>query len=312
MNSSVNMSDCAQNTSCGASVVMSVLEIILITLSNSLTMVILWKYAKLETPRNIFIACLTLADLFSAMAVPFKIAVWYVPRGLGWTTSCILHLFIRLSTEILSTISLFFIGADCLMYILYALQYHTIITKTKAIQISFAFAAGSLIFVLVCLSLGYQEASTGDLATVQCVVNFSLTDAVKKVMIIPFAISIPCTVVCYITTGLIALKQRRAIAAEGQAAAQGTANESDFKIAKVMSKVLILYICCYIIFMMQKWTLDFLKDPYHEIVFNMAYFIWRLSSWVNPLIYVWTSKKFRQHVIDFFRDSPFPGAAQFF
>ena len=302
MNSSVNMSDCAQNITCVLHVVALVLEIILITLSNSLTMIILWKYAKLETPRNVFIACLTLADLFSAMAVPFKIAVGYVPRGLHWTTSCILHLLIRLSTSMISSVSLFFIGADCLMYILYALQYHTIITKTKAVQISFAFTACSLIFVLVCLSLRYQETSTGDLATVQCVANFSLTDTVKKVMIIPFAISIPCTVVCYIAVGLIALKQRRAIAAEGQAAAQGPANESDFKIAKIMSKVLILFICCSFMLVMQKFTLEYFRGPYREILFNMIQFIWRLSSWLNPLIYVWTSKRFRQHIHDCFRD----------
>ena len=129
MNSSANMSDCAQNTSCGVGITfvpgivvsLSVMELILITLSNSLTMIILWKYAKLETPRNIFIACLTLADLVSAMSIPFKITVWYVPRGLGWTISCVLYLFIHMSTTMINTSSLFLIGADSLMYILYAL-----------------------------------------------------------------------------------------------------------------------------------------------------------------------------------------------
>ena len=320
MNSSANTSDCAQNTSCsvgitfvpGIVVSLTVLELILITLSNSLTMIILWKYAKLEIPRNIFIACLTLADLVSAMAVPFKLAVWYVPRGLGWTISCVLYLFIQISTTMINISSLFLIGADSLMYILYALRYHTIMTKTRAIQISITFTACSLIFVLVCLSFGYQEVSTGVLATEQCNPNFSILGAIMEVMIIPSLIFVPCTVVCYIIVVLIALKQRREIAAAGQAAAQEPANESDFKIAKITGKVLIVYICCNIMFIMQRLTLDFLKDPYRVILFYMAQFIWRLNRWVNPLIYVWTSKRFRQHISNFLRHSPLPDAAQLF
>ena len=185
-------------------------------------------------------------------------------------------------------------------------------TKTRAIQISITFTACSLIFVLVCLSFGYQEVSTGVFTTEQCNPNFSILGAIMEVMIIPSLIFVPCTVVCYIIVVLIALKQRHAIAAAGQAAAHEQANESDFKIAKIMGKVLIVYICCNIMFIMQRLTLDFFKDPYRIILFYMAQFIWRLNSWVNPLIYVWTSKRFRQQISNFLRDSPLPDAAQLF
>ena len=88
----------------------------LVILTNSLTMVILYKYAKLETPSNIFTAWLTLSDLLFACALPFNIASTYLTTGLPWTLCCFFQIYIGAASSLCNCVALLDWTVCCILY----------------------------------------------------------------------------------------------------------------------------------------------------------------------------------------------------
>ena len=309
MNVSPNFSDCANvsiyelETSVfrNISFFWKILDPVLIIVTNSLTMRILCKHALLETPSNIFIAWLTLSDLCFAAFFPFYILEVYVPSGLGWTISCILKLYIGAATSLGNILALLVIGIDRLIYILYSLKYYTIVTVKRAWVTVTVLALISLLVPLPCVTFGYQ----GNYDDGICVSHVSLTPPAIMVIGLSLFIFIPFTVGCYIKIGLVALKQKRAISSLETGTMHPDNSTSDFKITKVMLNVLIVYIGCNVMLILPSILGRFLEGSQKEVMYDLTTGIWRINKWVNPIIYVWKSKRFRNHIRQFWKNTPF-------
>ena len=311
MNASVNFSDCANFSTCdlGTSVFRNVslfwkiLDSLLIIVTNSLTMWILAKHALLETPSNIFIAWLTLSDLCYAARAPFDIIEVYIPSGLGWTLCCILMLYIGAATSLGNILALFVIGIDRLIYIVYSLEYYTIVTVKRAWVTVTVLALMALLVPLPCVTFGYQ----GNYGDGICASHVSLTPTAIMVIGLPYLIFITSTVGCYIKIGLVALKQKRAVGSLEAGTLHHNNSTTDFKITKVMLNVLIVYIGCNIMLILRSILGRLLEGSQREVMYELAIGIWRINKWVNPIIYVWTSKRFRNHIQRFWKNTPFAG-----
>ena len=309
MNASTNLTYCANLSNCelettifmNFSLFWKVFDMLLIIVINSLTMIILCKHARLETPSNIFIAWLTLSDLCFAGSIPFNILVMYLPSGIGWTISCIFKLYFSAVTSLSNCFALFVISVDRLIYITFSLEYYTILTRRKALAIVATLFLISLAFPLLCIMFGFQGKFTDE----RCTFPVSLNWTAAIILSVPFYIFIPITVGCYIKIGCVAFKQKRAISAFETGPATHTNNGPDFKIAKVMLNVLIIYVGCNFMLVVPWMFRSFREGIYQETVYDVAFGIWRINKWVNPVIYVWKSKRFRTHVKRFWKNTPF-------
>ena len=309
MNASTNLTYCANSTNCELEtsifriffVSWKAFDMLLIIVINSLTMIILCKHAKLETPSNIFIAWLTLSDLSFAASIPFNIIVVYLPSGMGWTISCIFKLYLSAVTSLSNCLALFVISIDRLIYIIYSLEYYTILTIRKALATVATLLLISLIFPLLCIMIGFQ----GKFSDERCIFPVCLTRAAVIIFSVPYFIFIPITVGCYIKIGQVAFKLKRSISALETGTVTHTNNGPDFKITKVMLTVLIVYVGCNCMLVGTVLSRVLLEGIHQEIMYDLAYGIWRINKWVNPIIYVWKSKRFRDHVKRFWKNTPF-------
>ena len=311
MNVSANFSDCANVSTCELETSVfrniflcwKILDSVLIIVTNSLTMRILGKQALLETPSNIFIAWLTLSDLCFAAYTPFNILEVYIPSGLGWTLSCIVKLYIGAATSFSNILALFVIGIDRLIYIVYSLEYYTIVTVKRAWVTVTTLALMALLVPLPCVTFGYQ----GNYGDEICVSHVSLTRAASMMIALPIFILIPFTVGCYIKIGHVALKQNRAVGSLETGTIHHNNATNDFRITKVMLNVLIVYIGCNVMLILPSISGRFLEGSKKEVTYDLAIGIWRINKWVNPVIYVWKSKRFRNHIQRFWKNTPFAG-----
>ena len=306
MNASTNLTYCA-NCMLWTSIfrnffiLWKAFDMVLIIVTNSLTMVVLCKHARLETASNIFIAWLTLSDLSFAGSIPFNILVAYLPLGMGWTISCVFKLYFSAVTSLNNCLALFIISVDRLIYIIYSLEYYTILTIRKALATVATLFLISLTFPLLCIMIGFQ----GNLTNERCIFPVCLKRAAVIILSIPYFIFIPITVGCYIKIGCVALKQKRTISVLETGTVTHSNNGPDFKITKVMLKVLIVYVGCSCMLVATVLSRVLLEGIHQEIMYDLAYGFWRINKWVNPIIYVWKSKRFRDHIKRFWKNTPF-------
>ena len=309
MNESSNLSEYANLTNGEPGIQMfrdfilgwNIFDAILIIATNSLTMIILCIYAKLETPSNVFIAWLTLSDLCFAARVPFDILLMYFSEGLGWTTACILKLYIGASASISNGLALCVISIDRLMYMVYSLEYHTIMTVRKVRATVSSLVVFSVLLPLLCYLFGYQGRYTDG----KCETHIGMHVLAGAILSLPIFIVMPITIGCYIKIGLVALAQKRAISAAASGPVPPTETGTDYKITKVMLNVLVIYIGCNFMLFLVSLLSAFLSGFQKEIMYGVVIGFWRVNKWVNPVIYVWKSKRFRKHIQRFLKNTPF-------
>ena len=280
-----------------------VIEKILVVLTNSFTIILLWKYATLETPSTIFIACLTITDLCSATALPFFLASILLPPGTGWIISCFSVFFIGVVTLTISSAILCAITINQLLYIRYALRYHSLVTLSRARKSVFAVVTLSLVLIAICLGVGYQNPTSpaGD-----CTPILAIRGPVTWVVVIPHYLFIIITLFCYINIGRISQeshKRRRVIDTVGTGPLTMVQSfKIELKIAKAMWTVFVVYIISHSVMVILPVSKQFLDRAALRNVYHLCRPINKVTSWINPLIYVWKSKRFRQHVHTFIRD----------
>ena len=276
------------------------LDTCLTLFTNCITMVILCRYARLETPSNVFIAWLTLSDLFYAVSFPFTIGVTYLPSGVGWTMSCFSQLCIGVSMSMCNCLAIFMIAVDRLLYIVLSLEYHTILTVRKAYVSAASLTVISVVFTTACLLIGYRDSPPDGM----CAPFLSVDQKIRSILGAPLIIFIPLTVGCYIKIGLVARKQNNSIAAFQPGALPQGNQASKFKVAKVMANVLILFTICNILLLLQPFMVRSIEGISYEVSYQLMFCIWRVNKWLNPAIYVLGSKRFRSQIKSFVRDTP--------
>ena len=271
----------------------------LATNGGTILIMYLHRHDMLEIPSNIFMGCLTMADLASVLALPFNVASTYLSHTWGWTVSCFLTIYITYATSMINTVTLCVIAVDRLIYIVYPLQYHLKMPVTRALCISISLWVFCSVYSLIVIYLGYTDAyHLGGIAR-PCTPTISVRGRPSPFALflqIPFLVFVPVTIGSYIKVGLVALKQRRLVAASG--GAQEQAAGPDYKITKVMLNVLSVYILCFLLVIV---TNPLRKYMYAQgdtcgVVRRVVTLIWHINTWLNPIIYAWKSQKFRRYV----------------
>ena len=279
------------------------IETLLIIVTNGLTLVLLCKYAKLETTSNVLIAWLTIVDLLSAASFPFVIAFLILPPGPGWTASCFVHVSIVVTSTFLNSMALCAIAVDQLMYIICALRYHTIMSIKRAYLIIAILSPVGVIYISSNLAIGYTVQYDNGLFPGACISHVTLDGNVKLAFAVPLVITNLITIGCHIKISLVAWEQKRAIALmENPVAMVAHCKQSDFRVSTVMRSVVIVYLGCNLLFILQILFHLCLKGFYRELSIRIVFNIWRVNAWVNPFIYVWKSKRFRGHAEKLFKN----------
>ena len=282
----------------------TIVETLLVTTTNSLTLIILWRYAGLEIPSNIFIAWLTFSDLFGAVLSPFDIATIYLTGGRAWTIACFGSILIGTILYFNNAAALCAISIDRLIFIKYALEYHTIFPVKKAIRIVWTITVVTVGVVVLCCCIGYQAEVHEETTIGSCIYFLRLTYSSRVVLAVPYCLLQLITIGCYIQLGIIAYRQKRAIGTTEAPTLPNQIVESDFKIAKVMFTILLVFVGCNVMLSIQPILFGNLDSQKSEQIIRLLNCVWRINMWVNPIIYVWKSKRFREHVNKFLKDIP--------
>ena len=282
-------------------IALQVFDKLLAALTNGFTFFILCKYTRLETSSNVFVCCLAVTGIFFAASLPFNLLSMYLPPGPDWTFSCFGQLFMTFTASMMNSLALCVIAIDRLLYIVYSLEYHSIVTVKRAQITVCVILVLSVLYNVACVSIGYLDNPNKGPISRPCNMYYSLKEEMKNFVGLPFVLFAPVTIGCYIKIGYIAFKQKRAIAAEGPAPLPAVANQSDYKVTRVMLNVLLIYLFCHLIIFLQPVWFHYLQSPMLEVFVKLTFLIWRTNMWINPVIYAWKSEKFRQHVNAFFR-----------
>ncbi|XP_042634366.1 trace amine-associated receptor 13c-like [Cyprinus carpio] len=269
-----------------------VLAMIVTILGNLVVIISIAHFKQLQTPTNILVMSLALADLLLGLVVmPFSMirsvdGCWYYGDAF-----CLLHSSFDLFLTSVSIFHLIFIAIDRHEAVCYPLQYPTRITISVAwimVMISWSMAA------LYSYGLVYSKANLEGLEediSIYCMGSCTLLfNALWSVLDTLLTFFLPCSVMIglYARIFVVARKHIRTIGEANHHENESTfksSRRSERKAAKTLGVVVGAFIICWLPFFINS-----LIDPYISFSTPFALFeafVWLgyINSTINPIIY---------------------------
>ncbi|XP_056620923.1 trace amine-associated receptor 13c-like [Triplophysa dalaica] len=291
----------AMNNSCikgtHSEVTQTVLYLILLSativtiLGNSVVIISIAHFKQLQTPTNILVMSLALADLLlGVMVMPLAVVrfvsgCWYYGDAV-----CLLHSSFDLFLTSVSIFHLIFIAIDRYQAVCHPLQYPTQVTIPIAwVMVLLSWSLAALYSYGLLYSKANIEGLDEFLASVYCIGGCTLYfNALWSVLDTLFTFFVPCSVMIglYARIFVVAKKHVRNIGDQHEHENKfKTSRRSERKAAKTLGIVVGAFILCWLPFFINS-----LIDPYINFstpfeVFEAFVWLGYINSTINPIIY---------------------------
>ncbi|XP_055042909.2 trace amine-associated receptor 13c-like [Misgurnus anguillicaudatus] len=262
-------------------------------LGNSVVIISIAHFKQLQTPTNILVMSLALADLLlGVMVMPLSVVrsvngCWYYGDAV-----CLLHSSFDLFLTSVSIFHLIFIAIDRYQAVCHPLHYHRRVTIPVAwVMVLLSWSMAALYAYGVLFSKANVEGLDEFLASVHCLGGCSLYfNALWSVLDTLFTFFLPCSVMIglYARIFVVAKKHVRKIGESHQQEHESrfrSSRRSERKAAKTLGVVVGAFIICWLPFFINS-----LMDPYIHFSTPFALFeafVWLgyINSTINPIIY---------------------------
>ncbi len=262
--------------------VFKLIWIVLSIFGNTLTVIAIAKFEYLQTVSNSHLVSLAVADLIHAvMHSCFSFIIYFVDSL--WLYFCVMKDIFGYISYDGNILSIFLISLDRFVFIHRPLRYSTLMTKRRVLVLL------SLIWVYTCsLTVALNVLSVADKReTGYCDLVDSSPLLAFWVFQPTFWVSSCCIVLMYSSIAFMAYKQRKRVAHEMNVS--GESSSGDHKISRMMTSVVGVYFILNIPVLL---VMSF-GDSY-SIWGYITTIIFRINTWVNPLIYCIQNKMFRK------------------
>ncbi|XP_057209457.1 trace amine-associated receptor 13c-like [Triplophysa rosa] len=258
-------------------------------LGNSVVIISIAHFRQLQTPTNILVMSLALADLLlGVMVMPFSIirsvtGCWYYGDAV-----CLLHSSFDLFLTSVSIFHLIFIAIDRYQAVCHPLQYPTRVTIPVAwvmVLLSWSLAA------LYSYGLVYSKANVEgmEVESIDCIGSCSLHfNALWSVLDTIFTFFVPCSVMIGLYARIFVVAKRHVRNIGDQHEHENkfkSSRRSERKAAKTLGIVVGAFILCWLPFF-----LNSMLDPYINFstpfeLFDAFGWLGYFNSTINPIIY---------------------------
>ena len=269
-------------------------EGLLAVAGNLLTVVAIFRFRRLRTTSNVFIANLAVVDIMSGISAIFYILINIQISESSWVVLCHALNVIKTFADSGTLKAILLIGLERFVYINYPMSYYRIFTRGRvilALIVSWIIAVG-----MYMLRLGYLvQVTTSDLTKSGCVIWNLLPPEVTLANCGLVWLQIVLLIAFY--SFIFNLARRKIRKNPGVVEAHETKHfRSGLRVLRMAFTVLglftLLTVPGLIVVML---TALKLTDPadYRAIKLGVS-LMWYLNSTVNPVIYAWQSRDFRR------------------
>ena len=275
-------------------VTMEVLLCVTIVCGNSMTILAVWRFSRLQTVTNKFVASLAGTDLIVGLLIPYYIAFQVKPLLMKNIYLCITKYMFFVASNAASLTSLLMVSLDRYIAVVYPLHYHTYLSprKTKAMLCTVVFngiALGVFTVVAGTTSTNLKEGRP-------CIYATDVFDLVGIIGLCSAGFGFILIVIfMYSRIFWEARKQRRTIQVQENHRGTSMNTKSENKTAVTLAIVVGLFCACWfpinVVFLMLGLGI---YKPVDETIYQVCLFVAITNSALNTFIYGWRNRGFRQ------------------
>ncbi len=278
--------------------VMGGLFSLLALFGNLLTIVAVMKFEYLQTMTNLLICYLAICDAASGLVL-FPLNAWlaFYSRSPGdlpdsWLRCCLFSEYVRQVFIMGNIYSILLIGLDRWLYLDYPLRYPIIMShhKKKFLVCAplpfllFAIPTGVLTFIL-----------SVDIPPPVCSLVYLYSQSPSRYFgIIVFTCTLLGTCIIYVRITYIAVKYNTKRQAQFNNTIPTSTSHVYNKVLHMIVRIFWIYIIVYIPLMVVTVLTLQVTGWYMEYIDYAFRLIWKISTWINPMVYAWSSKDFRK------------------
>ncbi|XP_063447753.1 adenosine receptor A2b-like [Mytilus trossulus] len=273
-----------------AIVTFQVLIMFFIVTGNVLVLCAFKRFHHLQTSTGRFIANLAIADLCLGITLPFQISFFFYPELNFIIESCLLRFELIIFTSTSSLLSLFFTVVDRYIAVLYPLRYHVIMSEKVAnilICIVWIYAATLAIIPL----LGYNTFKSG----MFCAYELVMATSYRLLVALHFIVLPVIMFLIYCRVFFVAWSHKKKIMSEQCFNTSIHVRiQKEMKMAVIMAVVMLGFSLCWLPFAVIQIIQALEFSVNRAFISNFLVFLGLLNSVINPFIYVWKNKQYKE------------------
>lgn len=270
-------------------------------IGNSLVIYAVWKSARLRTAPNYFVVSLAAGDLLVALHVPIYNVFYFVTQLACQKKFCLLRYWLTTYTAFCSSFSLMGVAVDRYVSIIHGISYYRLVTHRLVVgYIIFVWLFFLIVSSFPLMGLGDNKGYPSKLEAVVCDVVYVYTPEFLLVIAGMFLISTTVTLALYGFIFRASLKQLKAVAAGGD---PNRRIKQEARTACTMALVLAGFVVGFLPYCVTA-ILSFVTESSLPIVLGVKPYATSLYfgiSALNPVIYGWKAKAFREEFLDILR-----------
>lgn len=288
-----NMSDHSRSWRDTSDIVYGVVSVLLIPCicgGNFMVLISMWKFRKLRTKANIFVANLSVADsIMGAVSLPMYTA-FFLNREYLETVKymCISKYSIVVFSSSASLLSLTAIAVDRYIAVIHPLKYHVLVTPARVRY----FLIGQWTYDIITFTIPYFWNNYDRVQSCNFYVLFPRLYSVLF-SFVSIAVCLAVSLYLYIRIFLVARKHRKYLNSGKLSEGNHLQRRRDAKSAKVMALILFLFFLFWLPFLLVGPVRYLgIAEDLMVIFKNITLLIAMSNSMVNPIIYCWLRKDF--------------------
>ena len=256
-------------------------------LLNLLTLICMVKYKSLRNPAGVLVAILALSDTLHGFVI------YALPLRNYYNAACIITFVAELLTINVQLLSFCMLGMERRNSLLAQLN---ATTKWTVKKVRLVMVVGLLLLTTWHVSnMGASLRSSPHYDNVICVGRRYFPAYYRGINISLFWLAVITVTTCYTSIAGIVLRSHRQVTAHQPITVkQRERRKADLLITKMMAMVVGAFFTLYIPVIISIVFMTESPPFWQHVVHQLAFIIYDVNFWINPVIYAWRNKQFRK------------------